>query len=159
MDMAGFQRIFEKREVEYCSIPSWEKGTGPWCTVNMALGVNKQCSYKKESMDFVKFLLRSDIQSIFCSTTDSMPVNKKAREILRDIWIGNAKFFDYRYPITRQDTEVVDSFIKECKEIVFTDPVIRNIMKDEVTSLISGNKTAEQTAKSIQDKVNTYLKQ
>lgn len=157
MDMAYFQRIFNKKEVVYCSYPSWDEDTGTWCTVDMALGVNKQSRYKNDAVDFIKFLLRSDIQTILCGATDIMPVNKKARDILRDTWISKAKFLDHRYPITRKDTEVLDKFIGEVKEIIFIDPVIRNIMNNEVRSFISEEKSAELTAKSIQEKVTTYL--
>jgi multiple sugar transport system substrate-binding protein len=158
-DFSEFKRVFEGREVEYCSIPSWEKDEEPWCTLLLSLGLNKKCSYKDDASDFIKFALSSDMQTILCKNYNSIPVNKKARENLKKIWLEESPILNNKYPISPQDTNIIDRFINECNEIVYTDPVIKNIIEEEITSFISGNKTAEQTAKSIQDKVNTYLKQ
>lgn len=53
-------------------------------------------------------------------------------------------------PISETELEIVPISYK-------IDPVIRNIMNNEVRSFISEEKSAEQTAKTIQEKVMTYL--
>jgi ABC-type glycerol-3-phosphate transport system substrate-binding protein len=157
--ISDFKEAFEGREIEYYSIPSWEKDKGPWCTVAFSLGVNKKSSYKDAASDFIKFTLRSDMQTMLTNTLSSIPVNKKAREAQKSRCLTDSPILNGKYPLLPQDTEIIDRFINKCNEIATYDTIITKIVRDEVTSLISGDKTPEQTAKSIQDKVNTYLKQ
>jgi multiple sugar transport system substrate-binding protein len=60
-------------------------------------------------------------------------------------------------PMSQSDIDYIDKFISRLKTYSNMDANISSILQDETKAFFSGAKSAEETAKLIQDRVNTYL--
>ena len=60
-------------------------------------------------------------------------------------------------PMTQSDIDYIDKLISGLKTYANADANIYGIIQDETKAFFSGNKSAEDTAKLIQDRVSTYL--
>ncbi|MGE5678855.1 MAG: ABC transporter substrate-binding protein [Pseudomonadota bacterium] len=59
--------------------------------------------------------------------------------------------------MTQGDIDYINKFISELNTYANVDTNIDNIIQDETKAFFSGDKTSEETAKLIQERVNTYL--
>lgn len=129
----------------------------------LSLAINAKCEYKDEAYEFIKMLLSEDYQSVKGMKRDFpyLPVNNNAYLNNVIYYIGNLKgqAADNVYDIEKRKMQVkkqlkeIDS-ISRCDSI---DPMVYAIMDGETKAFIDGKKTAQQTAKIIQDKIMLYL--
>ena len=124
--------------------------------------INNSCENKELALDFIQFLLSEEMQTstelLYC------PVNKAAvkeasKLVVEDIAAGG-------YLPDGFTDKTLDSNITEFNRLAqstttldFTDEFIRNFVTDEMTKYFAGEESAEQAAKNLQAKVNTYLKE
>ena len=124
--------------------------------------INSNCKNKELAFDFIRFLLSEEIQTspelIYC------PVNRMAVKEASKLIVADVAASGY-LPDGFTD-ETLDSNIAEFNRLAlntttldYTDEFIRVSVMDEVAKYFAGEESAEQAAKNLQAKINTYLKE
>jgi multiple sugar transport system substrate-binding protein len=156
-------------DAEFYNTPGTEGGCS--FNSNSILGINSKSKYTKEAWDFIKYLLSEEVQGARSFT--ELPVNKKTLEKkIENASSSNIseKKMMIKTPngsstsntpvtFTEEDGKIVLSSVDKLSKYVGSNTKIINIVKDEVPAFFSGQKSAEDVAKTVQNKVNTYLKE
>lgn len=117
-------------------------------TGNM-FAINNNSKFKNEAWEFMKLLLSKDMQSSF-ELQNGFPVNNEALK-------ESAKFCVDTLKMPKEYIDVIDRIIPEVSEYDYNDQQVNNILKEETGQFFAGKKSAEDTAKAIQNKVSTHL--
>ncbi|MEJ9220565.1 ABC transporter substrate-binding protein [Paenibacillus glucanolyticus] len=123
--------------------------------------INAKTPVRDEAWKFITFLLSEEAQSIQERTGFSMlkSVNEKMINDLQekvksgDYTLSNgeqAKVSDEQFTVFKQIVESADQYVE-------LDAKVLNIAREESYAFFSGQKTAEEVAKLIQNRVTTYL--
>lgn len=131
------------------------------------LGINRNSKLQKEAWEFLKFI--TDTQQQATLNLYGIPINRLAQEQFfkeqsEASENGCFCFGDGQNMITVQQEPLSPAQIKRTKELIGSlnhcyniDPEVRKIVQSEVQSFIKGDKSAPETAKTIQNKVRLYL--
>jgi multiple sugar transport system substrate-binding protein len=111
--------------------------------------INSNSKFQNESWEFMKVLLSKQMQSS-TELQNGFPVNNEA---LRE----SAKFGAETLKIPQKDIDVIDKLLADVGEYQYDDGQASKIVSAEVNDFFSGKKSAEETAKSIQNKATTAL--
>jgi multiple sugar transport system substrate-binding protein len=147
---------------------------------NFSLAINDKSKNKQEAWEFMKFVLSDEIQEDHAMR--GMPVNKSAfhhiQDSMRDLktfgkdglsvaQTGDKKSGDKKgtvngkqitlKPPTKEEIDRLETFITGINSVQETDNKLYSFIFDELVPFFSGQKSAEDAAKAIQNKVNTYL--
>jgi ABC-type glycerol-3-phosphate transport system substrate-binding protein len=143
--------------------------------VDAAVAVNSQCKNKQEAFNFVKVLMSREIQEMAykhgnMNSLSGAPVNKKAYDSDFEFFTGGYEkdtnlYFkmgirDYEFspdPLPKAYKPKMDNILSKVNRAEMPEEEIFNIIKEEMQGFLDGKKTATQTAKAIDDKVNLYL--
>lgn len=153
------------------NVPGYSDARGLSFTSDMLLSVNAKSRHKKEAWEFVKYLLSEEMQA----TRDlgGFAVNKKAslarQEQLKEIGSNNVRTqmkisnangteFKPRTP-ERHEIDRIEKALNSVRAYAETDPKVMAIIEQETAPYFAGQKSAEDTAKSVQNKINTYLQE
>ena len=127
--------------------------------------INSKTKHKKEAFDFIKLLLTEEYQSKNVIAPFYIPVNNNAYLARVNYYMANlgdnagSQSATDEYDMEKRKQQVKTQ-LKELESISRCDTVdaqIYDIMDSEIKPFIEGKKTAEQTAKIIQDKVMLFL--
>ncbi len=119
------------------------------CKLKSALGINANSKLKDESWNLIKCMLREEVQSSGWLTST---INKNAERKRDQDWMeGTLNILD------QSEFEKLNSLRESCNDILYVDNEVFTIIKNETRSFFNGQKTAEETAQAIQDKVTTCL--
>jgi multiple sugar transport system substrate-binding protein len=137
---------------------------------NSILGINSKSKYTKEAWDFIKYLMSEEVQS--GKNFTELPINKKAlEEKIEDAAKGGSeKKMMIKTPngsstsgtpitFTEEDGKTILNSVAKLSKYVGSNREIINIIKEEVPAFFRGQVSAEDVAKTIQNKANTYLKE
>jgi multiple sugar transport system substrate-binding protein len=153
------------------NVPSYNDAKGLSFTSDTLLSINAKSKQKKEAWEFVKFMLSEEMQT----TRDLMgfAVHKKAsqarQEQLKEIGASNGKMqlrmmgpdgkqFSPK-PAEQKDIDRIEQALASVRSYAETDPTVMAIIEQEAAPFFSGQKSAEEVAKTVQNKVNTYLQE
>lgn len=129
------------------------------------IGLNERSTVKAEAWDFMKFLLSDEMQSKPDGT--GFPLNKvsyakKAQALVEkgfiesDQPIGPMKGQSFK--ITQQDIDDLEKFLNGAAyPLQFKPSKINEIITAEAQAFFTGQKSADEVAKLIQNRVTTYL--
>lgn len=117
-----------------------QKGTN--ARVDRIVAITSKCRYKKEAFDYIKTILSKENQM---NETIGVPVNKAAFNEQLEL-----------VKIIRSDSQIEELF-KTVNSCSLIDASVLEIINKELPYFLSGKKTAEQTAKAIDEKVSLYL--
>jgi multiple sugar transport system substrate-binding protein len=140
---------------------------------NFSLGINDKSKNKQEAWEFVKFALSDQIQtdramrgipvskSAFHQLQNQLQDPKASKEDGKDKGPRkkgnvNGKEITFKEP-TQEEVDQLESFITGINSVQETDEKLYSFVFDELAPFTSGQKSAEEVAKVIQSKVNTYL--
>ncbi|MNY39868.1 Bacterial extracellular solute-binding protein [compost metagenome] len=156
----------------YYNLPSESEAKGTQFTSSLPLAINSKSANKKEAWEFVKYLLSDEMQS--ARELTGIAVNKtgaKAQiDFLRTLGTGgegggksmklmiNGKSATVQ-PATEQDVAAMEKILNNISVYAESDLKITNIVAEETAPFFQGQKSAEEVAKVIQNKVNTYLQE
>lgn len=153
-------------EVKIYSYPTINGNEKSAATVKNFVAINKKSKHINEAFDFIKILLSEEIQN----NTDlaSIPVNKEAYKKMIAFYsdkgnqteIGSVLGDNKRYqsvPFSEEFANTLDGLPDKVETSYFWDGSVYTIIDNEMKDFMSGKKTAEQTAKSINDKVLLFL--
>lgn len=124
--------------------------------------INSNCKNKELALDFIHFLLSEEMQTstelIYCPVNRTA-VKEASKLIVEDVAAGG-------YLPDGFTDETLDSNIEEFNRLAlntttldYTDEFIRISVMDEIAKYFAGEESAEQAAKNLQAKINTYLKE
>ena len=127
----------------------------------ITIGINEKSSVKEEAWDFLKFMLSDEMQP------GGFPLNKTAYEkqvqqllkegkVKSDQPVGamKGKIFE----VTAKDIQGLDQFISEAiHPVAFKPSKVEEIISEESKAYFSGQKSAEEVAKLIQNRVTTFV--
>jgi multiple sugar transport system substrate-binding protein len=166
MDLAVSRTLFGE-EAQFYNTPG--SGSGLSFSSDLLLGINNKSAYKNESWEFLKYLISEDAQS--GAGAAGLSLNKKALEtsLQKAMNPGNGMKVMIKTPnsngnakpvtLTEADAKAVKEFISRVNKYGGANQKILNIIKEEAPAFFSGQKSAEDVAKIVQNKVNTYLKE
>ena len=126
--------------------------------------VNANSANKELAIDFVEFLISKDMQSspelMYC------PINKNAalestKLIFSDLQLGGYVPAGFDNDNLGQNVAKFDALVERLAsyELNFADVYIRDFVMSEMRRFFRGEASAEQAAKNLQSKLNTYLKE
>ncbi|KPU46144.1 putative ABC transporter substrate-binding protein YesO [Oxobacter pfennigii] len=170
MDMMMAKQTYSDG-VEFLNYPG--EGAGLSFTTNTLYGISNNSSNKELAWEFLKFLASDEMMSQ--NSLVGLPVNKTASEKSAQNAVemskkvsssnGNAKIMmnmngqsiNLNKPITEEDVKVIQELLTDAEKYTNADQKVLSIIREETAAFFAGQKTAEDTAKTIQDRVNTYI--
>lgn len=127
-------------------------GNGADFNINGRYGICAASQNIEGAWEFMTLLLSKRVQSSFSSLV--YPVNQAALVEKMDKFVRE---FGQEYPDARQRADELLEYIAGVKTISYRENAIFDIINEEAPALFSGKKTAQETAKVIQNRVSTYL--
>lgn len=159
--------------------PSYAKQSTAPVTLYEGIAINSNCKYKDAAFKFVKLLLSKDLQMA--------NYKKSATNIIKGLSVNTAAYEeDVKYytsdavdgremngvsstsnshiivnmttiPIPKETIRQVNDIYSRIQPYSVIDEEIYRIVEEELQDFLDGRKTAEQTAKTIDDKATIYL--
>lgn len=137
----------------------------------LPLAINGKSANKQEAWQFVKFLLSEEMQTAM--ELNGFAVNKRAgktnENALKELGQPNASGKSMKLmingkeftpkPANDHDIERIEQALNGIKAYAESDPKITKIVAEETAPFFQGQKSAEDTAKVIQNKAGTYLQE
>lgn len=111
--------------------------------------INRNTKYQDEAWEFLKLLL-SKKQQADPSLQNGFPVNNEALKDFADLAVNYLS-------MNRKTIDAINEFIPDVGKYHYSDVQISSIIREGVNDFFSGNKSAEETANFIQNKVELYL--
>ncbi|MCR8641663.1 ABC transporter substrate-binding protein [Paenibacillus sp. N1-5-1-14] len=126
------------------------------------LGINSKSKMKKESWEFLKFLLSEEMQS--SPELNGFAMNKGVVESQFDA-IQDALTKDpmqlnggkVAKPLSQVDLDSLKAMVNDAGTVSKVDGKIVNILFEEASAYFNGQKSVDEVAKMIQNRVTTYL--
>lgn len=126
------------------------------------LGINSKSKVQDEAWNFIKFMLSEEMQSSPMVQGFAMHkgvVEKQLNEAKKQAVAGTLPLLEQKF-----DAETVESKIQELQKLIdgasknlSSDQKVVSIAIEEFDSYMSGQKSAEDVSKLIQNRVNTYI--
>jgi ABC-type glycerol-3-phosphate transport system substrate-binding protein len=158
-------------EITFKGLPS-SKGIGSAIAYQGSLAISDKSQNKEGAWEFVKVFLKEDFQDKTTNTGLGFPLKKSSLEKLAEntknppkdqvynriestVFIGNEpKEIGF---IDDAGIEKVNKLITSISSAVNYDANISKIIEEEMEVFYKGDKTAQEVAKLIQNRVNTYI--
>ncbi|NOV02172.1 ABC transporter substrate-binding protein [Paenibacillus planticolens] len=170
MDMYAMPKMSFDGKSSFYDLPSENETRGSSFTSSLPVAMNSKSPNKKEAWEFVKFLLSDEMQSTM--ELNGFAVNKngaKAQgDTLKKLGSGeggknmklniNGKSMTLQ-PATDEEIAAIEKAVSNAKVIAESDPKISMVVAEETAPFFQGQKSAEEVAKVIQNKVSTYLQE
>ncbi len=162
-----------KGKVTFIGSPSYQQG-GLSALSNLTLAISATCADKECAWEFIRFLFSEDEQYSLTTWNMSIPLNRKAleRKTETDIEWYNEMMGNYMSgPVTDGDNsdeivrydfskEAQAAFVKLIERVTQDygfDTAISQIIKEDVAGYFSGQRTADDVCKSIQNRTQTVI--
>ena len=162
-------------EITYIGIPS-EYGTGSYFVTNTALALNSSSENKDAAWEFIRLFLTEDYQKSN-SAKYGFPTNKVALDAMIDTvrvtntlsdssnndsilqssgFSWNNVNVEYQ-PVSQYHIEKITSLINNASGIMRTDESILTIISETSRALFANERSAQDTARIIQNRVVNYV--
>ncbi|MBD8497975.1 ABC transporter substrate-binding protein [Paenibacillus arenosi] len=122
------------------------------------IAINANSKVKPEAWEFLKFLLSDQFQSK--ADQQGFAVNKLANEKVMNQLVEKGKVSSVTgedVPVTATGMEILKQMIADASIFIQEDSKIQSIISEEAVAYFSGQKSAEDVASLIQNRVTTYL--
>lgn len=166
----SFLQAIYSGQVRLLNYPAAEGSSGGIFSSDTIFSINSNSGAKETAWEFLKFLLSEEVQS---GELGGFPVNRNSLGLLAEkdmkmisggqISIGistksdkNPKVINPK-PLTQKDIQYVNSFIEKMTVCSRNNAGIYDVVINETLPFFSGQKTAEEVAGIIQQKVSIYL--
>lgn len=136
-----------------------EDGQANFETADFLPAINANSKRKELAADFLKFLLSEDAQT--SPELTCCPVNKKAASALSKLVLGDVAAAGNVPGSFDMDKNTVkfNELAGQLALVSYTDQFILNFVLEEMNRFFQGEESAEQAAKNLQSRLNTYLKE
>lgn len=163
------QRAILSDDLKVTNVPTISGNGAGSFTASLTLGINASSRNKDAAWEFIKTMLGSDIQG--SGRLSGYPVLKSASEaIIADMKEGATLGAGYRRmvmrmgdreieikPLTDADYQSIIDTLSKLDSLQAVDPNIQQVLSEELPTFFSGQKSAEEVAGLIQNRVNTIL--
>jgi len=158
-------------EITFKGLPS-PKGIGSAIAYEVSLAISDKSKNKEGAWEFVKVFLKEDFQDKIANTGWEFPLKKSSLEKLAENTKNPPKDQGYSRIeptivigdepkeigfIDDAGIEKVNKLITSIDSAVNYDANISKIIEEEMEVFYKGDKTAQEVAKLIQNRVNTYI--
>ncbi len=146
-------------EVSYIGFPM-EDGSGSYIKAEEAYAISAHSDHIEGAWEFLRYYLTDDYQS---GLRRGLPVQEKIfLENSRSALSGSQsdstdKEVAAPEPMTEKQLEKLVTFLLSVNRRYYENEEIMNIVSEEIEAFFAGDKTAEETAKLIQNRVQLYL--
>jgi ABC-type glycerol-3-phosphate transport system substrate-binding protein len=162
VDYLAYKKAGE--EMELYPFPVFKSGDAKFISsVDMAVGINSQSRNRETAFDFIKILMSKDAQKMDQAKNiiPGIAVNKTAykedSEFFTSESTENGCWASAYDPLPKRFITQLDGIISRVDRTQMREVEILKIVKEALPDYLNGKKTASQTAKEIDDKVNLYL--
>lgn len=153
----GFWRSQFPRGVKIIGLPSEEENGISLIPTGWTIGMLKTCERKDEAWDFIKHYLTSESPYVHVSAFPSYrPFFDDMMEKARQEASKGEDTNDVP-TVTYEEVDLLQKLVTTGKPITDSDDKILQIILEEADAYFSGSKTTEQTAETIQNRVQLYL--
>ena len=153
--------------VRYVGYPS-ASGGGLSARAELSIGISSFSTHQEEAWDFIKSLLSTDIM-VDLARGAGNPVNREALDILNQEDIdyynemknehGDDPYLMTMCPIDAESAKEYVEYLEHVTMKTATYPTILSVVEEEAAAYFAGQKSAEDVAKIIQDRVMTILQE
>ena len=165
MPISGFEDIdyyvngIFGEEISYIGFPM-EEGSGSYIRAEEAYAISAHSDHIEGAWEFLRYYLTDDYQS---GLRRGLPVQKKvffensrsALNVSRNDSVGNESAA--LEPMTEKQLEKLVAFLLSVNRRYYENEEIMDIVSEETEAFLAGDKTAEETANIIQNRVQLYL--
>ncbi len=129
----------------------------------MSLMLNANAANRDGAWEFIKFIISEEAQKKLAEEdSNSLPVNKSAFKALieREIADGPTMNLDspiFEGPLTRERADEIEAFLESARSLPFKTEPILDIVLEEAREYFDGNKSIEQVADIVENRVQLYL--
>jgi multiple sugar transport system substrate-binding protein len=163
------QRAILGDSLKYTNVPTMSGGGSGSFTASLMIGINAGSKNRDAAWEFVKTMLGADIQGsgrlsgypVLKSAADAMIADMKTGETLGE---GNRRMImrlgDREIeikPLTDADFQAITDALPKLDSLQAVDPNVQQVLNEELPTFFSGQKSAEEVAGLIQNRVNTIL--
>lgn len=146
-------------EISYIGFPM-EDGSGSYIRAEEAYAISAHSDHIEGSWEFLRYYLTDDYQS---DLRRGLPVQKKVfLENSSSALSGSQSYSTDKEsaapePMTEEQFEKLVTFLLSVNRRYYENEEIMDIVSEETRAFFTGDKTAEETAKVIQNRVQLYL--
>ena len=120
--------------------------------IRSSFAITNVCKNPDTAWEFLQTFLGLEYQkSLLTATAPALPINTLAFVAERNKLLAEGKG-------KKEDFDYIQGMIESAKTVVSSDLQIESIVYEEVSDYFANQKTAEDAAKIIQDRVSAYLK-
>ncbi|EMS69932.1 ABC-type sugar transport system, periplasmic component [Ruminiclostridium cellobioparum subsp. termitidis CT1112] len=153
-------------DIKLYPYPSSQSNGNYSAYVTKFAAISNKCEYPEEAFEFIKYVLSKEIQND--AVISSAPVNKEAYNEIINYFSSNEKrgkeiknpADDKTYKseaISADLAKILADIPEKVNTCDFIDKSVLRIINDEMAAFLNESKTAEQTAKVINEKVSLFL--
>jgi multiple sugar transport system substrate-binding protein len=161
--MAGGMGVGIEDDDEIAGVQKLIDGSVPF-TYSQAYGINENSANKRTAWEFLKFLLSDEMQTSANLSPLSLPINNFARAQKAEAMVSGAYFGmgddeldETQRVILENYTNVIESFSDQINVFVIRDSIVDDMIASEVGYFFDGTKTADEVARTLQNRVELYL--
>ncbi len=159
-------------DVAYIGFPT-ESGMGSYVSANECYAISSKSRNKEGAWEFLRYYLTDEYQS---ELTWGMPVQKKYFDEMaqkgteRSFWInedGTKEEYDDTFymngeeikldPLSQEQVDRMVEFILSIDKCYYYNDSVMNIINEEMPAFYTGQKTAQEVAKTIQNRAQLYV--
>ncbi|WP_409340633.1 ABC transporter substrate-binding protein [Paenibacillus sp. MBLB4367] len=128
------------------------------------IGINEKSAVKQEAWDFLQFLMSEELQ--LAPERAGFPINRRVYEKQVEDLLAKGTIKAYEegplqgqaFPVDPAQIKLLEGYLSEAiHSVAFQPSKIEEIVLKECQAYFSGQKSAKDVAKLIQNKVTTYL--
>ncbi len=162
----SFYKRFTGEDIEVYPIPAFKTKKGVNAVPYDAMGINSKCKYKKAAFEYIKRLLSEEYYKQNYNYNYYAAVNNRAfEEEIKYYTDSSISFGTYSsdkgafdmVSIPKRLSEQLESVVNNIRQCEFDENGISKIVRGELKKYLEGAVTAEQCAKTINDKCIIYL--
>jgi ABC-type glycerol-3-phosphate transport system substrate-binding protein len=150
-------------EMQMLSLPTYKSGSAVTARLSSFAAINSKCKYKQQAFNFIKYTLTKEYRvegQNYGIPIKSSNLKEELNKYLNGDLKGELTTGTYKcFPININQ-EIFDKTVtiaERTKSMEIIDSSVSEIIGDELRDFLSGKKTADQTAKAINDKVMIFL--
>jgi len=155
----GFVPVIEDDD-KIAGIQANADGTVPF-SYNFGFGINSSSKNKETAWAFIKFLLSDEIQML--PYVFFLPVNNKARNEKHEfdfkmfLGISERELDNRQLQAMENYISAVESLSGQINTYIIQDANINDMIIQEVQNFFNGTRSADETARILQNKIDLYL--
>ncbi|MBP5417004.1 MAG: extracellular solute-binding protein [Clostridiales bacterium] len=172
-DIARVKKSLKGKEV-FLGIPS-PNGSGMSALPMMTFGISAKSKHIDEAWDFIRFMFSEDAQFSYADEFNSIPINRAALDRRNKAEIEFVQKWNNQFEgkteedsvdlskiglmdaLTEDDAKTFVSLVENVSTFSSFDPGIMEIIKEESAGYYSGQRSAEDVSKIIQNKATTKV--